>query len=167
MGNGESLRNRINTRENRCKNEIAKSNSHNKYRIWEKSEILGTDLGNGPRVNEQACIDVCSSLRYGYALSWEGSMYSLRGLMPRTTGRFTKFGLKVNCLRYKNENYAERYLKGGIVTIAYNPDDVNAVWLLENGKYIRFELIEGRFHGKCLTEVPAIQDGQKQEVKDD
>ena len=59
-------------------------------------------------------------------------------LLPRTTGVFSRFGLKVNKMRYKNENYVEKYLVGGEVTVAYNPDNVSYVWLIENGCYIHF-----------------------------
>lgn len=52
-------------------------------------------------------------------------------LLPRTTGKFSRSGLKVNKMRYKHENFTEKYLVGGEVTVAYNPDDVTAVWLME------------------------------------
>lgn len=45
-------------------------------------------------------------------------------LLPRIEGKFTRQGLKVNGIRYKNENYTEKYLAGGTVTVAYNPEDV-------------------------------------------
>ena len=48
-------------------------------------------------------------------------------LLPRTTGKFSRFGLRVNKMRYKHENFTEKYLSGGEVTVAYNPDDVSAV----------------------------------------
>lgn len=74
-------------------------------------------------------------------------------LLPRTMGRFDRNGLKVNKMRYRHENYTEQYLNGGEVTVAYNPDDVSYVWLLDNGAYIRFELIESRFKGMDLVEA--------------
>lgn len=86
-------------------------------------------------------------------------------LLPRVQGKFSRFGLRVNGLRYKNENYTEKYLSGGVVNTAYNPDDISYIWLIENGAYIRFELIESRFKGKCLAEVQTMQDGQKSLVK--
>ena len=52
-------------------------------------------------------------------------------LLPRTTGNFSRMGLKVNKLRYHCDGYTERYLSGGTVTVAYNPDDVTSVWVLE------------------------------------
>lgn len=86
-------------------------------------------------------------------------------LLPRTEGRFTRQGLKVNGMRYRHDNYTEKYLSGGTVTVAYNPEDVSCVWLLENGAYIRFELIESRYRNKNLEEVESIKTGQKAVVK--
>ena len=42
-------------------------------------------------------------------------------LLPRTTGKFSRFGLRVNKMRYKHENFTEKYLVGGEVTVAYKP----------------------------------------------
>lgn len=83
-------------------------------------------------------------------------------LLPRTEGKFTRFGLKVNRMRYHNENYNAKYLEGDSATVAYNPDDISYVWLYTNGKYERFELIESRFQGKNLDEVHDMQKRQKQ-----
>ena len=85
-------------------------------------------------------------------------------LLPRTIGRFGRNGLKVNKLRYKNDNYTEKYLTGGEVMVAYNPDDVSSVWLVENG-YIRFGLIESRYKGKKLSDVELLKDTQKSLVQ--
>lgn len=87
-------------------------------------------------------------------------------LLPRTTGTFTRHGLKVNQMRYAHDGYTEAYLSGGTVTVAYNPDDVSCVWLIENGSYTRFDLIENRFAGKRLTTVQAMQTAQKAIIKD-
>ena len=86
-------------------------------------------------------------------------------LLPRTTGKFSRFGLRVNKMRYKHESFTEKYLVGGEVTVAYNPDDVSAVWLIDNGSYIRFDLIESRYKGKELSDVEIMQKGQKELVK--
>lgn len=86
-------------------------------------------------------------------------------LLPRTTGKFSRFGLTVNKMRYKHKNYTEKYLSGGTVTVAYNPDDVSCVWLIENGAYVRFELIERRYRDKKLSEVETLKDSQKSIVK--
>lgn len=86
-------------------------------------------------------------------------------LLPRTEGRFTRQGLKVNGMRYRHDNYTEKYLAGGTATVAYNPEDVSCIWLLENGSYIRFELIESRYRNKNLEEVESIKTGQKAVIK--
>lgn len=86
-------------------------------------------------------------------------------LLPRTTGEFSRVGLKVNQMRYKNEDYTERYLTGGKVTVSYNPDDVTVVWLKENGFFIPFTLIESRYSGKNLAEVEHMKKGKKELVK--
>lgn len=88
-------------------------------------------------------------------------------LLPRTVGKFTRFGLKVNKMRYHHVNYVEKYLQGSEVTVAYNPDDVTYVWVIENGAYIRFDLIESRFKGKELEEVTEMKKKQRKLVKDE
>lgn len=87
-------------------------------------------------------------------------------LLPRTVGRFTRQGLKVNGLRYYNDGYVEMYLCGGETEVAYNPDDVSAVWIIENGRYIRFELIESRFDGRSFDAVEKLKQKQRQISKD-
>lgn len=81
-------------------------------------------------------------------------------LLPRTNGRFSRKGLSVNKLRYHCEGYTERYLKGGAAVCAYNPENVSSVWLIENGRYVEFSLIESRFREKSLDAARAIQQGQ-------
>lgn len=87
-------------------------------------------------------------------------------LLPRTTAKFSRYGLKVNKLRYKNDAYTEQYLKGNEVIVAYNPDDVSCVWLLENHKFINFELIESRFDGMNIEEVNTVKKGKQSIVND-
>lgn len=87
-------------------------------------------------------------------------------LLPHIAGKFTRFGLKVNKLRYYNKAYKEQYLQGGEVTVAFNPDDCSKVWLKEkDGSYIEFELIESRFKDMSLDKVQEIQRKQKEVVK--
>lgn len=91
-------------------------------------------------------------------------------LLPRTIGKFSRYGLKVNKMRYHCEGYTEQYLKGGEVTVVYNPEDVTFVWLLEKGIYTKFKMIESRYQGKDLTTVQCLQALQKvieKEVKQD
>ena len=82
-------------------------------------------------------------------------------LLPRTTGKFSRSGLKMNKLRYHCEGYTEQYLSGGDVIVAYNPEDVTSVWLLEDGDYTEFTIIESRYQGKDLTAVQELQDSQR------
>ena len=88
-------------------------------------------------------------------------------LLPRTNGKFTKYGLKANRLRYHAEGYKERYLQGGDVIVTYNPDNCNKVWLIEkDGSFIEFSLIESRFEDMSLDSVQDIQQKQKELMKD-
>lgn len=88
-------------------------------------------------------------------------------LLPRTTGSFTRYGLKVNKLRYHCEGHTEKYLSGGDVIVAYNPDDVSSVWTIEKGIYTKFNLIESRFEGKALSEVEDMKELQRQIVRNE
>ena len=95
------------------------------------------------------------------------SQQLIQALLPRTTGRFKRNGLNVNGMRYKNDDpqYTERYLTGGDVTVAYNPDDVCECWVIENGKYIPFTLIERRFAHKSLDSAISMQNSRKKTVQ--
>ena len=86
-------------------------------------------------------------------------------LLPRTTGRFSRSGLKVNQMRYRHGGYTEQYLQGGEAVVAYNPDDVGCVWLLDKGMYVRFDLIEGRYAGKDLNGARLAQESRKRLVR--
>ena len=88
-------------------------------------------------------------------------------LLPRTTGQFSRRGLLVNGLRYKKDDYTEYYLKGEKCVVSYNPDDVSNVWLVENGKYTRFDLIESRFQSKSLDEIESMKSRIKELVNND
>ena len=88
----------------------------------------------------------------------------IQTLLPRTTGTFTRKGLRVHGLRYKHDDYTEAFLSGGEVTVAYNPEDVTEIWLLDNGQYVPFVLIESRFNGKSLDAVQTMQTARKQTV---
>ena len=85
-------------------------------------------------------------------------------LLPRTTATFSRKGLRVNGLRYKHDDYTEAFLSGGEVTVAYNPDDVTEVWLIDKNEFVPFVLIESRFNGKTLSDVQALQKAQRQTV---
>ena len=94
-----------------------------------------------------------------------GKIELMLTLLPRTMGKFSRSGLKVNKLRYHCEGYTEQYLSGGNVTVAYNPEDVTCVWVLEDGTYTEFTVIESRYQGKDLTAVQELQTSQKVIVK--
>lgn len=82
-------------------------------------------------------------------------------LLPRTTGQFTRKGLIVNGLRYKHMNYIEEYLKGKKVVVAYTPENISGVWLIEKGNFVPFELIESIYDGKTLDEVSEMNNKKK------
>lgn len=86
-------------------------------------------------------------------------------LLPRTKGTFSRHGLRVNRMRYHCDGFTEKYLSGGTAIVAYNPDDVSVVWLIDNGTYTDFALIESRFNGKSLDEVQQMQSAKKQMVQ--
>jgi len=70
-------------------------------------------------------------------------------LLPRTNGKFTRYGLKTNRLRYYADGYKEQFLQGGSAVVAYNPDNCNKVWVREkDGSFVEFSLIENRFSDK-------------------
>ena len=87
-------------------------------------------------------------------------------LLPRAEGKFSRFGLKVNKLRYTNDNYTEEFLKGGNVTVAFNPDDVSSVWVIDKGDFIEFELIESQFKESTLEEIERIREKQNELSRD-
>ena len=74
-------------------------------------------------------------------------------LLSRCEGQFKRNGLIVNGLRYKNLEYGDKYLEGSKVIVAFDPNEINKVWLIENGNYIEFELIEKALNGKTLEEA--------------
>lgn len=89
-------------------------------------------------------------------------------LLPRTTGRYTRYGLKVNKLRYYADGYKEQFLQGGEVAIAYNPDNAGKVWLKEkDGRFVEFALIESRFDEMSVDEVKSAKKEQRRMVRDE
>lgn len=125
-------------------------------------------IQNFPYTEEMINDDIApyANTIFNYGLSLDGSNMipidkekMLFTLLPRTAGKFTRRGLIVNGVRYKNENYAESFLSGGTVTVAYNPDDSTCVWLIENGYFVPFKLIEKRYENKNFEQ---IQDMKKQ-----
>jgi len=88
-------------------------------------------------------------------------------LLPRTEGKFTRYGLMVNKLRYHRDGYKEEYLKGGKCIVAYNPDDVSHIWLRTNNGYEEFQIIETMYTGKSLEQVSEIKKSQEVIVRNE
>lgn len=88
-------------------------------------------------------------------------------LLPRTLGTYTRFGLSVNKLHYKNEAFKEKYLTGGETIVAYDPDNSSFVWVIEKGEYIRFDLIESRFKDKTVRDVHDVQELSKKIIREE
>ena len=87
-------------------------------------------------------------------------------LLPRTSGKFTRRGLKANGLRYFADGYKEQFLQGGDVIISYDPENCNKIWIKEkDGSFVEFTLIENRFSNMSLEEIQNIQKQQKQLVQ--
>ena len=87
-------------------------------------------------------------------------------LLPRTMGKFTRRGLKINGLRYFSDGYKEQFLKGGDVIVSYDPGNCNHVWIKEkDGSFVTFSLIERRFSNISLEEIQEIQHQQKQLIQ--
>lgn len=84
-------------------------------------------------------------------------------LLPRVNAKFTRKGLMVFGLRYRSEerNFTEEYLNGGDAMAAYNPESADTVYLLKDGEFIEFRLIESRFSGKSFEEVRQMQSAQR------
>lgn len=82
-------------------------------------------------------------------------------LLPRTTAKFTRHGLIVNNIRYKNKDFAEQYLSGKTTTVAYNPDDSGTIWMVDDGNYISFELIESRYRDKNFDQIEKMKEQKK------
>ncbi len=74
-------------------------------------------------------------------------------LLPRAEGVFSRKGLTVNKLRYYAEGFTEKYLKGDTCTIAYNPDNISYVWLIDDGSYIPFSLIDKRYSDYTVEDI--------------
>ena len=87
-------------------------------------------------------------------------------MLPRTEGKFTRRGLVVHKQRYRHSEgkFTERYLNGSKATVAYDPDDISCIYLVENGLYTRFELILKVYDNLSLEEVMELQ-AQQQAAK--
>lgn len=86
-------------------------------------------------------------------------------MLPRTEGVFRRNGLIVNGLRYRNQDYAEEYLSGRKVTVSFDPDDCNQVYIVEDG-YSTFRLIEERYKDKTVMQCNGMQEQTKEILKE-
>lgn len=87
-------------------------------------------------------------------------------LLPRAEGKFSRLGLRVNKLRYTHDGYTEEFLKGGSVTVAFNPDDVGSVWVIDKGSFIKFELIESQYKENTLLEIERMREKQNELIRE-
>ena len=86
-------------------------------------------------------------------------------MLPRTKGKFTRFGLLVGKLTYRAYGFVNDYLEAKKEEIvAYDPNDVSKVWLIKD-KYYEFTLIDSYFDGKTLEEVEATKKLHKSNKK--
>ena len=133
---------------------------YNSKRIIENFPYTEAMLAENVKTHA-SCIWNWGESQIGANLIEIGAKELILTLLPRTTGTFNRFGLKVNKIRYHCDGYTEQYLNGGEVAVAYNPEDVTSVWLLENGIYAKFTIIESRFEGKDLITVQELQIAQR------
>ena len=78
-------------------------------------------------------------------------------LLPRCKARFKRDGLCVNRLRYSAYGCTDQFLKGGDVVVAYDPNNVSHVWLINDGEYKKFNLIESAFAGMSVGQIETIK----------
>lgn len=131
-------------------------------------------LGNFPYTEEMLATEIkpYASEIWNYGCGQEGCSLIkvsreqlILTLLPRANGKFTRQGLSVNGMHYHNKNFREQYLNGKECIIAYNPDNVCQIWLIENGAYISFELIESRFKNKGLEGVQSMKQRQRDLIR--
>lgn len=83
-------------------------------------------------------------------------------MLPRANGRFSRKGLEVNKLRYKADGFQNEYLEGMSVVVAFDPKNVDTVYLISKDGYIPFELIESRYAGSTRDNVKTWQSKRKE-----
>lgn len=88
-------------------------------------------------------------------------------LLPRVHTRFSRKGLMVFGLRYDStaDSFTEDFLNSTDAVVAYNPDNVNSVFLIRDGNYIEFYLIESRFAGRSFEDIEDFESMRKELVK--
>lgn len=85
-------------------------------------------------------------------------------LLPRTIGKFSRVGLKVNGMRYAHKNYTQKFLTANSeVKVAYDPEHAESVWLIEeSGDYVKFDLIGKENVGMSVSAASVLQSQRKQ-----
>lgn len=86
----------------------------------------------------------CEQMQYSDMLPVDMEEIRVR-LLPRETGYITRSGLKYNNIRYFNSQYKQRFYLAGLkgnekVTVAYDEDNVDSVYLYEDDQFVKFDL---------------------------
>lgn len=89
-------------------------------------------------------------------------------LYKRVSAKWTRQGLVVSStkLRYRALNYTNCFLEGGTCVVATNPQNVSYVFLISQGEYIRFDLVESFFDGLSEEQVKEIKKKKKVLIKE-
>lgn len=88
-------------------------------------------------------------------------------LLPRTRAKFGRKGLVAFGLRYgsQEKNFTEEYLSNKDAVVAYNPENVDKIYLFQAGSFTEFQLIEPRFKGKSFEQAGQMFQMQQEIVK--
>lgn len=91
---------------------------------------------------------------------------------PRAQALITRFGLKHNNLLYTNIAYENRFVQAGLgrnekVTIAYDPLCDDAVYMIQDKRYVPFTLAPSckQFHGLSQAELLLLRAEEKENRK--
>ena len=84
-------------------------------------------------------------------------------LLPRCKATFRRDGLLVNKLRYRAPGFVNEYISGKEAIVAYNPKNASHIWLIRDGDYIEFELIEQFFGEKSFEEIDDLKSATAKE----
>lgn len=84
-------------------------------------------------------------------------------LLERTTAKFTRKGLKLTSkLYYFNYDYQNEMLIGKkTVIVAYDAENINKIWMIENLVYIPFFLIQERYQDLSMSDYEKYQEIEK------
>lgn len=89
-------------------------------------------------------------------------------LLPRSTGRITRSGVEFNRLYYYTEEMANEFVRAGVngsreAVVAYDPNNSERLYLVENGIYYPLKLTQAsRMYGNMShQEVRVLNDNEK------